>query len=55
VYLPEREPYVTAILTEFDPDGEGRRETVAAISEAIYRFLQERELKSNEQQVPEAD
>ena len=39
VYLPEREPYITAILTEFDPDTEGRRETVAAISEAIYRSL----------------
>jgi len=25
VYLPEREPYITAILTEFDPDTEGRR------------------------------
>jgi beta-lactamase class A len=39
VYLPEREPYVAAILTEFDPAQEGRRETVAAISEAIYRSL----------------
>ena len=39
VYLPEREPYITAILTEFDPDQEGRRETVAAISGAIYAFL----------------
>ena len=36
VYLPERQPYIAAILTEFDPDQEGRRETVAAISEAIY-------------------
>src|SRR5438876_459477 len=32
VYLPEREPYIAAILTEFDPEQEGRRETVAAIS-----------------------
>ena len=40
VYLPERQPYIAAILTEFDPDQEGRRETVAAISEAIYGFLQ---------------
>ena len=39
VYLPEREPYIAAILTEFDPDQEGRRETVAAISEAIYHSL----------------
>ena len=39
VYLPEREPYITAILTEFDPEREGRRETVAAISQTIYRSL----------------
>ena len=39
VYLPEREPYITAILTEFDPDQEGRREAVAAISKAIYQSL----------------
>jgi beta-lactamase class A len=50
VYLPEREPYITAILTEFDPDREGRRETVAAISEAIYRFLQGAERISDEDQ-----
>jgi beta-lactamase class A len=48
VYLPEREPYVAAILTEFDSDQEGRRETVAAISEAIYRSLLGSEGKSNE-------
>ena len=48
VYLPEREPYIAAILTEFHPDTEGRRETVAAISEAIYRSLLRSELKSNE-------
>ena len=48
VYLPEREPYITAILTEFDPDQEGRREAVAAISKAIYRSLLETEGKPNE-------
>lgn len=48
VYLPEREPYIAAILTEFDPDQEGRRETVAAISRAIYESLQGTGLKSNE-------
>src|SRR5262249_56166638 len=48
VYLPEGEPYITAILTEFDPDTEGRRETVAAISEAIYRSLLRTEPKPNE-------
>src|SRR5437899_2235901 len=39
VYLPEREPYIAVILTEFDSEKEGRRETVAAISEAIYRSV----------------
>ena len=39
VYLPEREPYLAVILTEFDSNGEGRREIVAAISEAIYRSV----------------
>lgn len=39
VYLPEREPYIAVILTEFDPEHDGRRETVAAISEAIYRSV----------------
>jgi beta-lactamase class A len=39
VYLPEREPYIAVILTEFDSENEGRRETVAAISKAIYRSV----------------
>jgi len=39
VYLPEREPYLAVILTEFDSDRDGRREIVAAISEAIYRSV----------------
>jgi beta-lactamase class A len=46
VYLPEREPYIAVILTEFDAEQNGRRETVAAISGMIYRSLTGRELKS---------
>ena len=46
VYLPEREPYIAIILTEVDAEQNGRRETVAAISEVIYRSLTDRELKS---------
>jgi beta-lactamase class A len=46
VYLPEREPYIAVILTEFEPEQEGRRETVAAISQLIYRYLVGREPKS---------
>jgi len=48
VYLPEREPYIAVILTEFDPDKNGRRETVAAISELIYRCLSGKVSKANE-------
>ena len=39
VYLPERQPYIAVILTEFDPEQNGRREAVAAISEMIHRSL----------------
>jgi beta-lactamase class A len=46
VYLPEREPYIAVILTEFEPEQEGRRETVAAISQLIYRSLVGRGPKS---------
>ena len=48
VYLPEREPYIAVILTEFEPDRDGRRETVAAISELIYRWLVGEGSKANE-------
>jgi beta-lactamase class A len=41
VYLPERQPYIAVILTEFDSENDGRRETVAAISEMIHRALTE--------------
>ena len=39
VYLPEREPYILAILTEVERETNGRRETVAKISEAIYGMI----------------
>jgi len=48
VYLPEREPYIAVILTEFDSEGNGRRETVAAISMAIYRLIVRAEPRPNE-------
>src|SRR5437667_8953679 len=48
VYLPEREPYIAVILTEFGQEIEGRRETVAAISELIYRSVMRMEPRSNE-------
>jgi beta-lactamase class A len=48
VYLPEREPYIAVILTEFDSEGNGRREIVAAISGAIYRLIVGAESRPNE-------
>lgn len=39
VYLPEREPYIVAILTEVNPNKNGRRETVAKLSEAVYEAV----------------
>lgn len=43
VYLPDRPPYALAILTEWPADAGGRRETVARISQAVYRRLAEEE------------
>jgi beta-lactamase class A len=39
VYLPEREPYILAVLTEVPAESNGRRETIAKISETVFRFL----------------
>lgn len=36
VYLPEREPYILAILTESKANAEARRAVVAGISKAVY-------------------
>ena len=39
VYLPEREPYILVVLTEVPAESNGRRETIAKISEAIFHCL----------------
>ncbi len=39
VYLPEREPYIVAILTQVNADKSGPRETVKEISEAVYEAV----------------
>lgn len=46
VYLPEREPYILAVLTEVAPEANGRREAVAKISEAVFQSLTGVEVKS---------
>jgi beta-lactamase class A len=39
VYLPDRRPYALAILTQWGSEGGNRRETVARLSERVYRHL----------------
>lgn len=39
VYLPEREPYILAVLTEVPAETNGRRETIAKVSEAVFQEL----------------
>jgi len=39
VYLPNRKPYVVAILTEWDPETTGRSPTIAAASYLVYEHL----------------
>jgi len=45
VYLPEREPYILVVLTEVLAESNGRRETVAKISETVFRSLTGQEVK----------
>jgi len=45
VYLPEREPYILVVLTEVAAETNGRRETVAKISEAVFQILTGAEAK----------
>jgi beta-lactamase class A len=39
VYLPEREPYILVVLTEVAAESNGRRETIAKISEVVFQCL----------------
>jgi beta-lactamase class A len=39
VYLPDREPYVLVILTEWQPDVTGRHAAIARISRAVYEHI----------------
>jgi beta-lactamase class A len=43
VYLEGRRPYVVVILTEWEPDVDGRRTTIARISRAVYDYVSEGE------------
>ncbi|HKP02060.1 MAG TPA: serine hydrolase [Chthoniobacterales bacterium] len=46
VYLPERDPYILVVLTEVPPDTNGRRETIAKISEVVFKMLTGTEAES---------
>jgi len=39
VYLPDRQPYVLAVLTESDPSTDGRMERIARVSSVVYEWL----------------
>ena len=39
VHLPDREPYVVVILTEWKPEAGGRQPTIARISRAVYEYV----------------
>jgi beta-lactamase class A len=39
IYLPEREPYILAVLTEVPAESNGRREAIAKISEVVFQCL----------------
>lgn len=41
VYLPDREPYVIVILTEWESSKSGRQDTIARISRAVYQHVAE--------------
>jgi len=43
--LPEREPYIVVILTEFDAEKDDRYQTLVGISNLIYRSLTGRGLE----------
>jgi len=46
VYLPEREPYILVVLTEVPAETNGRRETIAKISAAVFQTLTGAEAKA---------
>jgi len=39
VFLPDREPYVLAVLTQWPPDAGRRREAIAHISQSVFEHL----------------
>lgn len=46
VFLPDRDPHVVVILTEWSPEATGRKETVARLSRLIYEVVTDGEGKA---------
>jgi beta-lactamase class A len=46
IYLPEREPYILAVLTEVAAEADSRREAIAKVSEAIFQLVTGAEVKT---------
>ncbi len=40
VFLPDREPYALAVLTQWPPEARRRREVIARISQSVFEHLQ---------------
>jgi beta-lactamase class A len=43
VFLPDREPYVVVILTEWKPEVSGRKDAIASISRLLYEYVTDEE------------
>jgi beta-lactamase class A len=43
VFLPDRDPYVVVILTEWQPEKSGRREAIASVSRLLYEYVTDEE------------
>lgn len=46
VYLPDREPYVVVVLTEWDSGNSSRQDTIAKISRVVYEHVTEGDARS---------
>lgn len=46
IYLPERDPYILVVLTEVPAESNGRRETIAKVSEIVFKVLTGTEVKA---------
>jgi beta-lactamase class A len=43
VFLPDREPYVVVILSEWKPEVSGRKDAIASVSRLLYEYVTDEE------------